>query len=148
MAQIEVKRLRVAKANADIRKSMKSPFGYACLKGAERIPVALKKFTEEFSDKQHELAMLNEDKSYKKNEKGQLVFTKENQDKLDKLWEEQNNKLVEYAPYFATSIDDVKEDLLLLDVMNGIIVDVDIEAMYLCKHKEPASELKAVSQNN
>jgi len=131
MAQFTVEKLRIVKANAQIWKNHKSPFGYACLKGEVLLEKALKEYTDTFSDKQHELALLNDDKSYKLTDKGVMTYTKQNQDILDKIWKKQNEELVDYdTPYFATSIERVENELALLDVLNGIIVNVDIETLY------------------
>lgn len=135
MSQFTVKQLRVAKANAEEWKNHKSPFGYACLKSVKLLEEALKDVTDKLTDKQHELALLNEDKSYKISDKG-MTYTKENKDKLNKFWEDQNKELVDYpTPYFATSIEAVKHELVLLDFLNGIVVQVDIEALYMEEEK-------------
>jgi len=60
-----------------------------------------------------------------------MTYTKQNQDILDKIWKKQNEELVDYdTPYFATSIEGVENELALLDVLTGIIVNVDIETLY------------------
>jgi hypothetical protein len=128
--KVTVGKLRIVKAIVDQCKTSKSPFGYACLRSSERIASALKKHTEAHESMLHELASLNEDKSYKLNEKGGLVFTKQNQDKINEFWKKQNEEEVEYDPYIATSIGAVKDDLPLLDALNGIVVNVDIESLY------------------
>lgn len=131
MVKVTVQRLRNAKAYVEQCKNHKSPFGYACLKSSIKIDKALEKISDEYDAKLHELAILNEDKSYKLNDKNQMTFTKIHQDALNKLWKEQGKEEVEYEPYFATSVGAVKGDLVLLDALNGIVVDVNIESMYL-----------------
>ena len=128
--KIKVHKLRLAKSIAEKLKNNKSPFGYACLRSEVKLNDTLKPFTDAYDAKLHEFAMLNDDKSYKQDAKGGLVFTKENQDILNEFWKKQNEEEVEYDPYIATSVESVKDDVALLDALNGIIVNVNVEEMY------------------
>lgn len=127
---ITVGQLRIAHSLAKLYVNNKSKFGYACLRGCEKIESILKKFDNELKDKQNELASVDE--------KGNLIisndnlsYSKEANKKLSDFLEEQNKKEVSgFEPYFATDISSVKDNMALLSKLNGIIVNVDIEKLY------------------
>lgn len=124
-----VGKLRTARRIAEVFKTRKSKFGYACSKAVTNINTVLKKDDEELEDKRHELASVDDKGNIILTDKG-FQYTKENYKKLIDFIKQQELKEVEYTPYIATSFKEVENDISILEALDGIVVNFDIDTFY------------------
>ena len=125
--------LRNARAIAHRFKSIPSPFGYACLRSVDKIDSALKKYDQEITDKQRELAITHKDGDKKgcyvtslNPETGAndlLNHTPDSLKKINELSDLQKDIEVDYTPYYAKNFTEVKANLQVLEIINGIIIE-------------------------
>jgi len=128
-----VSALRNARAVANRFKAIPSPFGYACLRSADKIDAALKKYDQEITDKQRELALTHKDGDKKgcyvtsmNPETGAndlLNHTPDALRKINELSDSQKDIEVDYTPYYAKNFTEVKGNLQVLEFINGIIIE-------------------------
>ena len=128
--KITVEKLIIAQNVANQFKNSMTKFGYACLKSSKLIKDTLEDVLEEISDKKNELASVDKDGNIVLNEKSEYVYTSENFNKLKKFISNQYKKEVDYNPFFASDYSEIKNQLEVLDVLNGVIIDIDLEKQF------------------
>lgn len=125
---MKIKKLRQAHEIAFSFKGKLTKFGYACLKGCSLIESVLSTEDSLLKDKRNELASVDEKtKNLILTEKNEYTYTRENHQKLIDFIKEQDEREVEFTPYIAKDFSEIKNNLDIIDLLNGIIVDVDLE---------------------
>lgn len=107
----------------------KTKFGYACIKNSKILEAALKDYNEALSDTNAKYCSVDKDKNMMVSDKGQYSFTIENKLKVEEWFRAEQQKEIEVDFYKALSYSDIQDDLFALELLNGYIIDVDIEKL-------------------
>lgn len=120
---IDVKNLCQIASNGKLSK-----FSYGCKRVLENLtPLVKKEYDDLMYEKRISLAVTGEKGEILTDDKDNPKLTPENLIKLNAYSKELMKKVVEADLYQISDIDLIKEDLFALEVLNGVVIDVNIE---------------------
>ena len=126
-----VRSLLIARNICVAYKSTKSKFGYACLRNEELLSKTLKPYDKDLEARRIELASVDKDKNLiinrDKEGRESYVFTVEALKTINSFTEEKQSAELEYEGYIASSFEEIKNDIDIINALNGIVINVDLE---------------------
>jgi hypothetical protein len=128
--KVTVEKLKTCLKIAEYYQNQKSKFGYACLVSIEKIKSALKNKERDLNNKVNELSLTGKDGEILYNSEGRVKQTKEIVKQIEDFIEKQNAEEVDYEPYFATDLRQMLDKPSVLNLINGVIVNINIEDLY------------------
>jgi len=131
MKKVSIEKLIIVNNLCQMFSSGKlSKFSYGCKRVADKLtPILKNEFDEVVNEKRINLAITGEKGEILVDEKNNARLTPEKLIELNRFSKELQKKELEVELYQITDIEPIKEDLNTLEMFNGIIIDVDIEAM-------------------
>lgn len=117
-----------AVCNAFTSTNTLTKFIYACKRNADAADSVLKQADKDIENLKV-LHCAEKDGQIVRNEKGGIVIDKNKLKSFDEAVEKILAGEVEFEPYKAQSFKEIETDINILELFNGVIIDVNIEEM-------------------
>lgn len=116
---------------AEVFKGQKSVFGFACLQFWKQICVDLQNYEMQLHYKKIELALKGENGEVLENERGGFLANAEGKIALQEWQNDKVKELIEITCYIVDDYQIIKDNLEAIDLVNGILIDVNINDLIL-----------------